>query len=62
MRLARGRAASFDRRMTVLNVGLYPGLLLTGEIVFMLLGFRPMKLMRWWSGDVCHLTFQQAAE
>lgn len=56
VRLARGRAASFDRGTTVLNMGLYLGLLLNGDIVSISLGFRPMKLIRWWSGDRFRLT------
>ena len=46
VRLARERATSFDGGMTVLNAGLYPGLLLTGDIVSISLGFRPVKLRR----------------
>ena len=41
-----GKAASFDGGTMVFNVGLYQGLLLTGDIVSILLGFRPAKLMR----------------
>ena len=46
VRLARERATSFDGGMTVLNAGLHLGLLLTGDIISILLGFRPVKLMR----------------
>ena len=43
--MANCSAVSLDGGMTISNAGLYPGLLLTGAMVLILLGFNPEKLM-----------------
>jgi len=46
------RASSLDKGMSVLNMGLYPGFLLTGKIVSISFGLMFIRWVRKWSGEV----------
>ena len=62
VRLANVSAASLEGGISVLNVGEYPGLLLTGFMISISLGLICAWRMRLCRGERCRLTLWRAAD